>query len=53
VLCLLLLAMVGWKSLYAIVMLAGCGCFCRSEVQSESRPVALNPGMKSTIVFMI
>jgi amino acid efflux transporter len=42
VLCLLLLAMVGWKSLYAMVMLAGCGCFYRSEAQSESRPVALN-----------
>ncbi|MFW0976470.1 L-methionine/branched-chain amino acid transporter [Leclercia pneumoniae] len=27
VLCLLLLAMVGWKSLYAIVMLAGLWCF--------------------------
>ena len=52
VLCLMLLAMVGWKSVYAIVMLAGCGCF--TEAASSAGPVSeRHRARNSPIVFMI
>lgn len=45
ILCLLLLAMVGWKSLYALVMLAGLWLFypCASWRREACRP-AKRPG---------
>ncbi len=44
ILCLLLLAMVGWKSLYALVMLAGCGCFTRAQAGDGKRVGSKRPG---------
>lgn len=52
VLCLMLLAMVGWKSVYAIVMLAGLWVFYRSG--KAAGPVSeRHRGTNSPIVFMI
>jgi hypothetical protein len=58
ILCLLLLAMVGWKSLYALVMLAGCGCFYPGASWRQERIPARSqltgPGMLiAAIVFMV
>lgn len=52
VLCLMLLAMVGWKSVYAIVMLAGLWVFYRSG--KAAGPVSeRHRATNSPIVFMI